>query len=199
MLHGGSSGFWSKEQLQRLTTVDREKWMPREPVLTALHPESGEHLADIGAGLGWLTFPLAQRVGTEGRVWAIEPSPDASDALRAEARSLPQIQVLTTVAESLPLPDASLDGALWHTVYLAIQDVPTAMTETYRVLKPGGRWLIVDWKSIDTPMGPPLARRQPPEAVLPRALAVGFRLVRPVNPGPVTWGLLFEKPQSEEA
>lgn len=170
--------------------------MPREPVIEALSPHPGEIWADVGAGLGWLSLPLAQAVGENGKVWAIDPSGEAVHALADDARSrnLHQIISLEAYAEKIPVADGTVDGVVWHTVALHMGDRVRAMGETYRMLKSGGRWVIVDWKLIETPAGPPLERRVSAEAIVPDAIKWGFRLVESFDPGPVTWGLVWQKP-----
>jgi len=67
------------------------------------------------------------------------------------------------------------------------------MAETYLMLKSGDRWVVIDWKMIDTQAGPPLERSVSAEAIIPDATNLGFRLVESFDPGPVTWGLVWEK------
>jgi SAM-dependent methyltransferase len=101
---------------------------------------------DLGAGTGKLTRQLHQR-GLE--VIAVEPSAGMREQL---ARAVPGVALLEGAAESIPLPDGSVDAVLvaqaWHWV-----DPRRALPEVARVLKPGGRlglvWNIrderVDW------------------------------------------------------
>lgn len=170
--------------------------MPPEPVLGALGSEPGETVCDVGAGLGWLSLRLARRVGMAGTVWAVEPGADAVEALAETARmeGLGHLHAIEGFAEALPLPDASVDRVLWHTVALHMGNRTAAMAETLRVLRPGGRWVVVDWKQVETPMGPPLERRVSAETILKEAAGVGFRLVERFEPGPVTWGLAWIRP-----
>lgn len=190
-----SSRVWTREQLSRILDNHREEWMPKEPVLEAFAPRPGQVVADVGAGLGWLSWPLAEAVGPSGHVWAIDPSEGAVEALseRAAAQGLSQLQAVHAFAEAIPVPDGHMDGVVWHTVALHMGDRVRAMAETMRLLKPGGHWVVVDWKLIPTPFGPPLEHRISAEIVESEALATGFRLVRRFEPGPVTWGLIFHK------
>lgn len=190
------SRIWTTEQLSRTLSGDRDQWMPRGPVIDALAPRTGETLLDVGAGLGWLTIPLASLVGESGRVWGIDPSSGAVDALSQEGSrlGLPQLSAQEAFAENIPLPDQSVDGIVWHTVALHMGDRTRAIRETYRLLKPQGRWVVVDWKRVKTESGPPLERRIGPETIIKDALDVGLELVSEFEPGPVTWGLVWRKP-----
>jgi ubiquinone/menaquinone biosynthesis C-methylase UbiE len=171
--------------------------MPRDPVVGAMDPRPGEVLADIGAGLGWLSVPLAEHVGPEGHIWAIEPSGDAVEELNrmAQIQELPQLQAIEAFAEKLPLDEASVDGILWHTVALMMGDRRQALAESFRVLRPGGRLVVVDWKVEATAMGPPAERRVAIETLTGEALARGFSVTSSFAPGPVTWGRKFLKPK----
>ncbi len=106
-----------------------------------LLPAQARQVLDLGAGTGQLTRGLLDR-GLD--VTAVEPS----DGMRAELhRVLPGVRCLPGRAESIPLPDASMDAVLvaqaWHWV-----DGPRAAAEVARVLRPGG-WLGLVWNIRD--------------------------------------------------
>jgi len=118
--------------------------------ILALRP--GEHVVDIGAGPGLLAVELAAEVGPDGRVHAVEPSPSmralATDRPRPP-RSAP-VEVTDGSANALPLPAASVDAGVCTQVLEYVADVPGALAEARRVLRPGGQLLVLDtdWDSI---------------------------------------------------
>ncbi len=193
---GSHAGAWNRQQLARLEHPDRERTMPKEPVLAALAIAPGMHIADIGAGVGYFTFPMARVVGTQGQVLAVDLSLAARDeiTLRAGHLGLPQIHALLCGAERIPIADASVDRILWHTVYHDLANLPRAIGESSRILKPGGRWVIVDWMKLDTGMGPPVGIRVArDQAETQLTEQTGLHVVDRFIPGPVTWGLVMEK------
>jgi arsenite methyltransferase len=119
----------------------------RREVLDLLALRPGEHVVDIGAGPGFLAAEMAAAVGPHGRVHAVDPSP--SMRALAEGRGA-AIDVVDGAAEALPLPDASVDAAVATQVFEYVSDVPGALAEVRRVLRPGGRVLLLDtdWDSI---------------------------------------------------
>jgi SAM-dependent methyltransferase len=100
---------------------------------------------DLGAGTGKLTRLL---LSTGAHLWAIEPVP----AMRRKVTVLcPDVEILDGTAESIPLPDASLDAVLVAQAFHWF-DQPVALAEIARVLRPHGGLSII-WNNRDTSVG----------------------------------------------
>jgi arsenite methyltransferase len=117
----------------------------RTRALLALQP--GERVLDIGSGPGFLAAEMAAEVGPEGQVHGVDPS-DSMLAM-ARRRAAP-VEYASGDALTLPYEDGTFDAAVSTQVYEYIADMPGALAEARRVLKPGGRLLILDtdWDSI---------------------------------------------------
>jgi SAM-dependent methyltransferase len=121
-------------------------------VLAALALEPGERVIDVGSGPGLLACQMAAVVGPAGAVVGV----DASDSMLAlaKARRPPAgsaaVEFKHAMADALPFPDASFDVAVSTQVYEYVPDVPRALMELHRLLRPGGRVVILDtdWDSI---------------------------------------------------
>jgi arsenite methyltransferase len=116
----------------------------RREVMKALQLGAGERVLDIGSGPGLLAAEMAEAVGPQGRVCGI----DASDAMIAMARKrcagMPWCEFQKADAGAIPYPVASFDGAVSTQVYEYVRDIPAALGELHRVLRPGGRVAILD-------------------------------------------------------
>ena len=160
-----------------------------EAIRWALEPAPGPRVLDIGAGTGKLTATPAA-MGTD--VTAVEPD----QAMLAELRrSLPEVAALSGNAESIPLPDASVDAVLAGNA-MHWFDMAVAGPEIARVLAPGGvlagLWNTVD-DSVDWVAG--LARVSGPAAIGPRDTPASWRtetatLHLPTTDAPVRFGSL---------
>jgi arsenite methyltransferase len=109
--------------------------------------ERGEHVLDIGSGHGFLAAEMADEVGPDGRVTGVDPS---ETMLAMAGRRGAPVEYVAGDALALPFPDETFDAAVATQVYEYIADMPAALAEARRVLRPGGRLLILDtdWDSI---------------------------------------------------
>lgn len=116
----------------------------RRRILGALALREAERVLDIGSGPGLLAHDMAVAVGPEGRVCGI----DISDAMLAMSEKRcagqPWVEFQSADATNLPYPDGSFDAAVSTQVYEYVADIPAALAELYRVLRPGGRAVILD-------------------------------------------------------
>jgi len=130
-----------------LLTLGRSRVMRQRTVdLADLRP--GETVLEIGCGTGAVARAARARVGPAGQVFAIDPSGEMiAVARRKAARERLQIDFRVSGIESLPFPDASVDVVLSSLMmhHLPADLKRTGLSEVSRVLKPGGRLVIVDF------------------------------------------------------
>jgi arsenite methyltransferase len=120
----------------------------RRATLVALDLRAGERVLDVGCGPGYLAAEMAQVLGGTGSVLAVDPSP-AMLAI-ASRRVGETVELAEGNALSLPADDSSFDAAVSTQVYEYVADIAGALAEVRRVLRPGGRLLVLDtdWDSI---------------------------------------------------
>src|SRR5438552_7613038 len=122
----------------------------RRLVHDALDVRVGERIVDVGCGPGFYVSEVLEQVGPTGFVVGI----DASPAMRAVAPHRCQghdnVEFHEAEATSLPLPAASVDGAMSVQVLEYVADPAAALAEMHRVVRPGGRVVIwdVDWATV---------------------------------------------------
>ncbi len=121
----------------------------RASLLRLLAPVAGERILDLGCGPGFLVRDLAAALGPTGRVVGLDPSLPMLGLARERCRDLPGVDLREGDAQQLPLADASVDAAVVCQVLEFVPVVERALSELYRVLRPGGRLLVVDtdWAS----------------------------------------------------
>lgn len=121
----------------------------REDTLKRLDLQKGEHVLDIGSGPGFLASDLADLTGPEGKVVGIDISQQMVDrAIRRNQRAWLTYQCAD--ATELPFEDNSFDVVVSTQVAEYVADIDGFSSEVFRVLKPGGRALILatDWGGV---------------------------------------------------
>ena len=116
----------------------------REVVLEQLAVQPGESVLDIGVGPGLLALDLAREAGPEGSLLGIDTSAAMIEMTRQRCEQHPCAEFEVADACDLPCEDESIDCVVSTQVYEYVSDMPLALSELYRVLKPGGRCLILD-------------------------------------------------------
>jgi ubiquinone/menaquinone biosynthesis C-methylase UbiE len=168
-----------------------------EKVFAELRLAPATVLLDVACGAGNYALAAAPYVGPQGAVHAVDLWAEGIERLRAEAarRGLAQIQpAVADVSERIPLPDGSVDVALLATVLHDLAEAGTAagaLREVARVLRPGGRLVVIEFDKVEGPPGPPRAIRLDPGETAALVSPFGFRPSRPVRVGPVTYLLSF--------
>jgi ubiquinone/menaquinone biosynthesis C-methylase UbiE len=122
----------------------------REQFLRALGPRPGERVLDVGSGPGFLAAAIAEAVGSTGAVSGVDISEELLAVARSHCAHQPWVEFRHADATRLPFADQDFDAAISTQVLEFVRDVPAALAEIHRVLRPGGRAVIVDtdWDSI---------------------------------------------------
>ena len=119
----------------------------------ALNLRPGESVVDVGSGPGLLAAEMALDVGPTGRISGIDISETMLQMARSRCAKLTSAALVDFQvgdATKLPFPDETFNAAVSTQVYEYVVDVDAAIREVRRVLRPGGRVLVVDtdWDSI---------------------------------------------------
>jgi SAM-dependent methyltransferase len=123
-----------------------------DAMLAALQLAPGERVLELAGGLGESGMLAAERVAPGGEVVLSDRSDAMLDGARARAAELGLANVSFRVidAESIDIDAASFDAVLCRWGYMLMADPGAALSETRRVLRPGGRLALAVWDTLDT-------------------------------------------------
>ncbi len=121
----------------------------RERTIEVTNPQDGEKIVDIGCGPGLLARDLAAAVGDAGCVVGVDSSAPMLELSRNRCADQSNLEFVECDATDLAVEDTSVDVVTCVQVLLYVADVHKALQEMHRVLKPGGRVIIMetDWRS----------------------------------------------------
>jgi len=133
----------------------------------------GQIVADLGAGAGSYAISAASMVGNSGKVYAVEVQKDLVTRVQSEVNELglSNLEVRWGDIETLggtKLRDNSVDVVLLSNILFQVEDGEGLANEVARILRPGGRMLIVDWDGSYDGLGPS------EEAIIPELEARRF-------------------------
>lgn len=162
----------------------------------AVGVKEGDRVLDVGAGPGYVSLALAERVGPTGMVVAIDRSADALAYLEKlqQERGIAQITRIACDAASLELPGHPADAALVTMVLHHTDSPPAILHKLYRLLRPGARLLIGEFH----PEGPceigvKREHRIAPERIEAWCDEAGFEIVEYRRQTPEHYILLVER------
>jgi predicted methyltransferase len=128
----------------------REVWDRRHDIMTALNLRPGMAVADVGAGTGFFTLLFAQAVGPQGRVYAVDITPNFVESIRMRAKGLGYRNVIGVVnnARSVLLPVQSTDLVFLSDTYHHFEFPESTLASIHAALRPGGELVLIDFKRI---------------------------------------------------
>ncbi len=170
-----------------------------ELILDKADIESGMRVADLGSGSsGRYVFPAAKMVGKDGKVFAVDILKTNLETIRRRIK-VDGIDNINTVWSDIEIFNAtkiessSLDMTfLINTLYQSYKR-PEIIRETTRMLKSSGKMIIVEWKKIASPFGPPSEFRVKKENLIKISKKNGLILEQEFFAGKYHFGLIFNK------
>jgi arsenite methyltransferase len=122
----------------------------RAHALEIAAPRLGEDILDVGCGPGFLTLDLAAGVGEEGSVLGIDQSDAMLELATRRCEASTQTRIESGDAADLGGDDARLDLVVSTQVLEYVADTTRALAEMHRVLRPGGRVVLLatDWRAV---------------------------------------------------
>ena len=146
--HGGVSDVRARQQyvgqlaqIQQAASRTEDYAARRAATFLALSPKTGEFVLEIGCGSGLFVRQTADAVGATGKAYAIDVSADQVEAARVNCADLSNVELRVGSALALPYADGVFDAVATIQVLEYLEEVPLALAEMYRVLKPGGRFI----------------------------------------------------------
>ncbi len=169
------------KKIDRLKDPERLRYLNPDTIWEIIGQDSDNlnNLVDIGAGIGYFAVPFSRKI-PDGRVYACDISEEMlghlSEALKVEGAD--NVTPLKSDEVKVPLPDGAADLVLMANLHHELEHPEESLTECHRLLRAGGLLAVIDWKPEETPMGPPVPIRIPPDQVRRQMENAGFREIR---------------------
>ena len=150
-----------KHGFPHMDESERRKWQDPEAILAEIGLKPGDTFVDIGCGEGYFTLPAARKVGEKGAVYGVDIDDGAIERLKLAAKKEALKNLILTAgnAETTIFCDRCAD-----ITFLGIDlhdfNTPSAvLNNAWKMLKPDGKLVDLDWKKEPAPFGPPIEIR----------------------------------------
>jgi putative heme-binding domain-containing protein len=178
-----------------LNRIGRDAEERPDSLLNALEIPVGATVAEIGAGTGYFTWRLAEKVGPIGKVFAVDVQQKMLDLTMETIKKhqLSNVELVLGAENDPHLPPASLDLVLIANAYHEFSEPEAMMNAVNRALNPGGRLVIIEFAE-EHPFGPQdSAERMTINQIRAEIEPMGFELDRLLDLLPIQHGLTFTK------
>lgn len=179
-----------------LERPDRAREEKPSRLIKALDLKSGQVVADIGAGTGYFSRRMAEKVGPEGVVYAVDIQPEMLEILERNLEKI-KVQNVRPVLGTLTDPELhpeSIDLALMVDVYHEFSHPYEMLQAITRALKPGGRVVFVEYRAEDGTIPIKPLHKMSETQVLREAAPHGLIHLETVNSLPRQHIIIFKKP-----
>lgn len=166
-------------------------------IVASMGLSRGDVVADFGCGSGYYVVPAAQVVGQDGLVYAvdIQSSMCAVTQSSAKMHNLKNVRVVQTdLTQPLKEIDAtSCDAVIVGSVLHQVGNAELVLRNAYKVLKTGGKLLVIEWKPELTTFGPPMEKRIPQKDLEKALQILGLKKDKEINTDSFHYALVFSK------
>ena len=155
----------------------RAEWQKPEKTIASLGPLDGKTVADIGAGTGYFSFPIAKKAA---KVIAIDIDQRFLDCINQKKQTLKigaNLETRLTTPDSSGLKTGEADMVLIVDTYHHIEGRVEYLKKLKKCLRPDGVLVIIDFKKMKPPPGPPVELRVAEEQVKSELKSAGFTIV----------------------
>lgn len=167
-------------------------------VLDGFELKEGMYVADFGCGSGYFTILLAEKVSSSGKVYALDVQEYALDHIRAKAKinnlgNIETIRANLEILGSSSLHQESQDMVLLANILFQSAKKMEIIREAKRVLKTGGRLIVIDWQRGSGGFGPPESSRMNELEMSDLIQKEGFVFQKKIDAGQFHFGFMFKK------
>lgn len=189
------AGTMSVQGAPWLVRPEREQEEHPDQALDALHIAKGSTVADIGAGVGYMSWRLAKRIGPTGTVYANDIQQPMLDLLvkNMQTRHITNVQPVLGEPDDPKLPVGQIDLVLMVDVYHEFNNPQAMLRHIRESLKPGGRLVLLEYRAEDPNVPILPLHKMTVDQVKAELEPAGFGFVQSIETLPWQHILIFRK------
>lgn len=178
------------------------RFMNPMQILKDIGVAEGMKIADLGCGSGYFSIPAAKIVKEKGKIFSVDVLESALESIKTKANIEDLREIIKPLRGNLEVSGGSkiegeiADFAILKNVLFQSKKQKEILSEAFRVLKNGGKLLLIEWEPARMPIGPDAGYRVEKSEAESMAAGAGFSKLQDVEIDEYHYGILFEKVKS---
>jgi ubiquinone/menaquinone biosynthesis C-methylase UbiE len=174
------------------------KFINPDLIINAIGIEKGSVVADFGCGSGYFSLPIAQKIGENGILYALDILPQSLEMINGYAKTMGLTNIIAKRVNLEKNNGSTLDEGICDWVIMKDMLFQNKLKiniikEAYRVLRNGGKILVIEWDTKDASIGPENSCRVPKEALFEIIQDSGMSILSEVPVSNFHYGLILVK------
>jgi 2-polyprenyl-3-methyl-5-hydroxy-6-metoxy-1,4-benzoquinol methylase len=183
-------GFEGAAWLER---EEREKEERTDVLIKSLNLKAGMTIADVGAGTGYLSRRMADSIGAQGTVYAVDVQPKMIGKLKSLSKNHPNIKPILGDVSEVKLPTNSVEMVIMVDVYHELE-YPFEMAQSIiAALKPNGHLVLVEYRAEDDSVPIKQTHKMSEKQVIKELTMLPLKWEKTINKLPWQHVIMFSK------
>jgi precorrin-6B methylase 2 len=198
----GTGKCYFGREIAQVISVEGADWLGRagrdteeqpDKAITALKFQPTDVVADVGAGIGYISFKIAPQVA---KVYAVDLQPEMLKMLgdRQAENGIKNVETIQGSETAVNLPEGSLDWAIMVDAYHEFTRPKEMMASVYAALKPGGKVVLLEYKGENPLIAIKPRHKMTQTQARAEVTAMGFKFLENKKVLPQQHVLVFQKP-----
>ncbi|EKE11376.1 MAG: Methyltransferase type 11 [uncultured bacterium] len=167
-------------------------------IINAIGIEEGSIVADFGCGSGYFSLPIAKKIGENGVLYALDILPQSIEMINGYAKTMGLTNIITKRVNleknnGSTLNEGSCDWVIMKDMLFQNKLKGNIIKEAARVLREGGKILIIEWDTKDSSIGPNCSVRIPKESLMEIIQESGMSILNEIPVSNFHYGLVLVK------
>lgn len=174
------------------------KFLDPSAIIAQLDVQTGNVVADFGCGPGYFSIPFAKSVGEDGKVYVLDVLPQALETVTSKAKNYGLTNIVANRVNlekenGSKLEPSSVDWVILKDMLFQNQKKDIIIKEAWRVLKKGGKILLIEWNQDASVVGPDFKLRIRESDLKNMFLNAGFSIEKNIDAGDFHYAFIAVK------
>jgi len=147
--------IFDPKKLKKLESKERYETIKPKEMLEDAGLNVGDTVLDFGIGTGFFALPALEIIGKNGKLFGTDISKDMLEYTGERTEKFSNVELILCDGNNIPVKENSVNLAIMAFVLHELPNKEKVLSQIRKILKPGGKLLIVEWNTVNFEKGPP--------------------------------------------